>query len=605
LSSFFLSANPNKAKENSLSDEILMSRSDSTLEIFLNNYFYVPIQPFDTLFTHYERLKKIYLNKKEYNKFYLLNIARTYFLLLKNDDLLAMSNNNELFLYASIRKDKIGLLDSYVGMAHIYASFGMFDKSLDYYQKSWNFCENGASTNMKIQVLIHLISLAIIQDNIDIASYYVDIYKKLKKDDIKASQYGYINVTLARYYYKIDKINQADSLITSVKYLISKYPKSNLESLLFYTQGTYHYDIKDYNKALSDFNKYLAFPEVTRLHYLDALEKKGDIKYFLGYFNESSSILDSLLIIKNNSVQRMYSSSLDELSLKYQSYEVQREINLNKKHKLKFLLISIFLLLLIVIIFIVVMKKNTNEIKKKTQELDKSRDAAIKAIKNKVTILSNMSHEVRTPLNAIIGFSNILLSDETLDNDTMIECRNIIRNNAHMLQHLIAETTSEISIRYKNYDIVDICHSIIKTIVTSYKPEVDMRFVKSEAIGDSLFILTDRYRLNQVIVNILTNSIKFTEKGFIELKLDFQDEKTLLFSVTDTGKGVSEEIKNRLFERFIQKDNTGKGTGLGLNISYQIVNLMGGRLWLDEGYKEGARFIFTLPFVKGEMTNNK
>ena len=605
MSSFFLLANPTKAEENSLSDEILVSRSDSILDIFLNNYFYVPIQPFDSLFLHYERIKNIYINQKDYNKFYLLNTARTYFLLLKNDALLAMSNNNEIFLYASIRKDKVGLLDSYVGMAHIYASFGMFDKSLDYYQKAWEVCENGASSNMKIQVLVHLVSLAIINDDIDIAEHYIDIYKSLKKNDIKASQYGYINVNLARYYYKTDKKEQGDSLITSVKKILEEYPSKTLESFLYYAQGIHYYDVQDYSKALTEFDKFSLLPISNILHYLDVLEKKAETKYVLGKTDEAFKLLDSLAQIKDDYVERMYSTNLEDLSLKYKSYEVQREINLSKKRVLKFLLLSVLCLLIIVVIFIVVMKRNTKEIKKRTLELDKSREAAIQAIKKKVTILSNMSHEVRTPLNAIIGFSNILLSDETLDNDTMIECRNIIRNNAHMLEHLIAETTSEISIRYKKYDIVEICQSIIKTIVTSYNPEVDMRFVKSDKIGESLFILIDRYRLNQVIVNMLTNSIKFTEKGFIELKLDMQDEKTLLFSVTDTGKGVSEDIKNRLFERFINKDNTGKGTGLGLNISYEIVHLMGGKLWLDENYKTGARFIFTLPFTRSETTEKK
>ena len=602
----FLFTVPIQANSKNNLDNDLLAYADSTLNIFLDNFTYSPSKTFDTLFTNYNKLKKIYLDKKRYNNYYLLNMVYTYYLLMKDDNLLAMSNNNELFLLASIRKDNIGLLDAYMGLGRIYANVGMRDECLNYSEISWNLAKKeNMSDEMKLQVLIHLISMSLETEDASTTYEYIKEYKSLDLSNINEIQRGYVDLSFARYYYKIGKTNKADKLITSVKNLISKYPHCSLKSLLLYTQGTYNYDIKNYNKALQFFNEYLARPEVTRLHYLNALEKKGNIKYFLGNFQEAASILDSLIIIRNNAVERMYSSSLDQLSSKYQTYEVQREINLNKKNKLKFLLISILLLLIIVVIFILVMTKNTKEIKKKTQELDESRETAIKAIKNKVTILSNMSHEVRTPLNAIIGFSNILLSDETLDDDTMIECRNIIRNNAHMLQHLIAENSSELSIKYKNYDLVDICKSIIKTIITSYNPEVDIRFVKSEAIGDSLFILTDRYRLNQVIVNILTNSIKFTEQGFIELKLDIKDEKTLLFSVTDTGKGVSEEIKSKLYERYINKDNTGKGTGLGLSISYEIVNLMGGKLWLDESYKMGARFIFTLPFVQGVITNNK
>ena len=595
-----------QAKSKNNLDNHLLAYADSTLNIFLNNFTYSPAKTFDTLFTDYNKIKELYLDRKRYNDYYLLNMVYTYYLLMKGDNLLAMSNNNELFLLASIRNDNIGLLDAYMSLGRIYANVGMRDECLHYSRKAWDLSQKESMPdNMKLQVLIHLISMSLETEKIDSTDEYIEAYQSLNVTDMNEIQLGYINLLFARYYYKINYIARGDSLIKNVKRNLEKYPCRTLKSFLNYTRGIHYYNIKNYKKALKYFNLYLEGSEISRLHYLNALEKKGNIEYFLGSYNKASAMFDSLIIIRNNAVQRMYSSSLGKLSLKYQSYEFQREINRNKKFKLKLLLLSILFLLIIVVIFIIVMKRNTQEIKKRTIELDKSREAAIQAIKNKVTILSNMSHEVRTPLNAIIGFSNMLLSDETLDDSTMIECRNIIRNNARMLQHLIAENSSEISIRYKSYDIVDICKSIIKTVITSYKPEVDMRFVKSEKIGESLFILTDRYRLHQVIVNILTNSIKFTEQGFIELKLDMQDEKTLLFSVTDTGKGVSEEIKHRLFERFINKDTTGKGTGLGLNISYDIVNFMGGKLWLDESYTTGARFIFTLPFDKGETTNRK
>ncbi|MFA5642705.1 MAG: ATP-binding protein, partial [Bacteroidales bacterium] len=124
------------------------------------------------------------------------------------------------------------------------------------------------------------------------------------------------------------------------------------------------------------------------------------------------------------------------------------------------------------------------------------------------------------------------------------------------------------------------------------KEGVQLQFIPSE---QELIVKTDVHRLSQVLLNLITNSYKFTDKGTITLKYKVQKNKTILFSITDTGIGIPRQQQCKLFERFGKLNHFKQGNGLGLAISRLIVNRLGGEIWIDPNYTEGARFFFTHP----------
>ena len=227
-----------------------------------------------------------------------------------------------------------------------------------------------------------------------------------------------------------------------------------------------------------------------------------------------------------------------------------------------------------------------------------------------------MSHEIRTPLNALKGFSNLLFKTK-LDKEQQEYC-SIINNSSESLLHIVNDIldlskieagsmvikNNPFRIRY----LLDEMEKIYSTLARDKK--LELKFEIDENIPEELF--GDRERLRQVLVNLISNAIKFTNEGFVHVFLKSYPAKPgmteISFSVKDTGIGIPDKKKELIFERFEQLDNAfvrqQGGTGLGLSISKMIIEAMGGKISVDSELGKGSVFSFTLlfPMVKSPET---
>lgn len=239
-------------------------------------------------------------------------------------------------------------------------------------------------------------------------------------------------------------------------------------------------------------------------------------------------------------------------------------------------------------------------LKRSKQQQEAMKLKSERAIQRKNMFLSNMSHEVRTPLNAIVGFSAVLTSeDESFDDDSRKEFCEIIKVNSFQLLKLINDIldmsdfeSDNITFNIQTYDAVKLCRETVETVIASRKLQVEMRF---DTEFKELMVETDDSRLRQVLINLLVNAAKFTEQGSIVLKLQLTDEQTAIFSVTDTGCGIPLEKQHLIFERFEKLNDFVQGSGLGLSICRLIMDHMHGKIWVDSQYTQGTRFYFTHP----------
>ena len=242
------------------------------------------------------------------------------------------------------------------------------------------------------------------------------------------------------------------------------------------------------------------------------------------------------------------------------------------------------------------------------KELKIAKEQAIQADKLKSEFLANMSHEIRTPMNGILGFSQLLSKKDYPDENTN-KFLKIINNSSKQLLNLINDIidiskieAKQLKISNVKTNINNLCNNLFSTFsIEQNTSEKEIKLIYNKNNNFNGQIIADESRLNQVLVNLIGNAIKFTDKGIIEFGYLLQkDRKNIEFYVKDTGIGISKENQKMIFDRFKQADSTSTrkygGTGLGLAISKQLIKLMGGKIWLKTEIGIGSEFRFTIPF---------
>ena len=373
--------------------------------------------------------------------------------------------------------------------------------------------------------------------------------------------------------------------------------------------------------------------------------KVGDFKRAYSYFKIHSNLCDSVFSDENTKL-------ILELETRYQLHAKQRQIELlskeqalkqseQRKARIWIALLAIVTLFLISLSYFICLRfrdKNKhnkqlleeiqqrkeveqklndykehleNLVEERTWELKIAKDRAEEADRLKTAFLTNMSHEIRTPMNAIVGFS-YLLTHSNSSEESKAEYYNIIKSNGEVLMNLINDIldismieSGQLKTRNKAANIGNIARELL-THYNQTKDELGKRKITItldiEEADSSLTVKTDPVRLRQVLSNLLSNSLKFTNEGSICFGYRLSDPKEIIFFVRDTGCGIDPKHHKAIFERFNKFGNVSDtklytGSGLGLAISHELVNLLGGKIWLDSHPGKGSTFYFTIPYI--------
>ena len=254
---------------------------------------------------------------------------------------------------------------------------------------------------------------------------------------------------------------------------------------------------------------------------------------------------------------------------------------------------------------------------KMIEQLNKARDEAVKANQAKTDFLSSMSHEIRTPLNAICGFSNSLLENDGVSDDAKGDVKNIIMASDTLLE-LVNGILDISKIEANKLEIIDSVYSfkkmyeelILLTKARIGEKPIEFKHSYDESIPE--FLYGDGVRVKQVIINLLTNSAKYTKDGYIDFRINSIQKNNiirLIISVEDSGIGIKKESIDKLFTKFerlgVEKQTTTEGTGLGLAITKKLVEMMGGKIVVQSIYGKGSIFTISLDqrmLTKEELT---
>ena len=308
----------------------------------------------------------------------------------------------------------------------------------------------------------------------------------------------------------------------------------------------------------------------------------GNCESYLNRFTETS-VVDGILSVYNKERQKRY--------LIYRNYKVEEEG---------------------IEPYIIGIAQDITDRMLAEKELKKAKEAAEESAKVKENFLANMSHEIRTPMNGILGMAG-LLQKTSLD-VMQKEYLKIIRQSADNLLVVINDIldiakieAGKLELEHIPFDIRETTQAAFQTL--RYKAEErELEYTYKPAKVKQPILLGDPYRLNQILLNLLTNAIKFTEEGSVTLSTQVISETenalTVEFAVTDTGIGIPEDKKEYIFEGFTQaySSTTRKygGTGLGLSICKNLVDMHGGRIWVESQEDKGSTFKFSVTYPKCE-----
>lgn len=248
-----------------------------------------------------------------------------------------------------------------------------------------------------------------------------------------------------------------------------------------------------------------------------------------------------------------------------------------------------------------------DKIRKLNQEYEKAKDEAVRANEAKSLFLSNMSHEIRTPINAVLGMNEMILRE--CDDEQLLSYAANIQSSGKTLLFLINDILDMSKIESGKMEIVRVEYYFANLMMDLWnviflraqEKGLTLKFSLDETIPKTLY--GDDVRIKQIVTNLLTNAVKYTPQGSISLHAAYErqgeEQMNLILSVKDTGMGIKKEDIGKLFESFQrldeEKNRNIEGTGLGMNITMSLLNLMDGRMNVESEYEKGSTFTVTIP----------
>lgn len=295
-------------------------------------------------------------------------------------------------------------------------------------------------------------------------------------------------------------------------------------------------------------------------------------------------------------------ANFDQLASEQALMMTREEALINKELARKLTYWLIGLTAAYIFVYVMGRRRLVRKIWARNRQLKEALSKAEESDRMKTAFIRSMSHEIRTPLNAVSGFSQVLCNPNFVLSDAeKQDMQKRISSSVDQITNIIIEmlelSKSESEESVSDSDKRDVlCNELGRKALQGFKEEnskdVELRFTSD--VDDGFTICTNAYRLNVALHHLLDNAIKFTDNGYVELSLVKKDD-SMLFCVTDTGVGIREEDRERIFETFAKVDDFKEGIGLGLPICRRLIRSLGGEVELDPSYSGGCRFVVSLP----------
>ena len=540
---------------------------------------------------------------------------------------LAMNEAIRLYNLACSRNHTYGQIRCGENLGHIYQAIRRDSDAVVVYQAALDKQEEiGENLTVSIRLVSYQLESLLRINKLDSAGVLLATYKNLldRQEAVNKNtgaiypvdRYRWIMHSFyAEYYLKRKDFEKARKSLDCAESFVGKETIGNDFAVFayLYIQARYNKEVGNYavaHKYIDQLLESWQTPDCLQLK-ADILSESGDaasaIQAYKDVISETSKINNEAFTRQINQLRTLY--DLNDKEIQKKELEIS-QMNVNIKEHQLILSMSVSVILLLVLYILYLSFRRTRRLKnallqekealiESEKNLRIATDKAEEANQAKTTFIANISHEVRTPLNAIVGFAS-LMSDPSCTQEEKEEFSSIISNNTELLLNLVNDVlclsqieAGSLSFSLRPVELGDCCRNAMETIRHRVAEGVSLNFTPEVP---SFILNTDPLRLQQLLVNLLVNAAKFTEAGEINLSFHIgQEQKNVDLIVTDTGCGIPADKVTQIFKRFEKVDEYKQGTGLGLSISQAIAGALGGTIRVDAGYTQGARFIFTHP----------
>ena len=590
---------PLSAGEDSLAEVERATIQDEVISAFHNSMGFDYLTKEESSAINLDSILNYLESTKQYNTYFELERILIKSYLFRGEIRLAIDWSEQMYSKASALSHALGTALALNAISEVYSYTGRNQEAGSAHVQALEMFDQISGEGIYVRMLL----LELVEHNLRIrnfteAAYFMARLNRFSADSLSEQEQAVRHIFKADCQLFKGSVKTARQHLDEVEPLREKLIPGIMQHLLI-AEAMYWERTGEYEKSLTTYDAFLHtdYAEINSSLYKGVLQDKADLLVKMGRKEEAYKQYGLVFSYIKSSFEKNYPKEIDQLTTRFQADRLTYQNERDRLFSYRLYLGGIVVCTLFLLLFLYLSWRKIFRLKESKCSQEKMIQKAERAIQKKNMFLSNMSHEVRTPLNAIVGFSQLLA--ETDDPEERHEFVEIIDSNNRMLLQLISDILdlAKIESGTMDFKFADMSvKEVINEIVTSFRIKMpDNVALIAPKDSPECQIYSDRMRLTQVISNFLNNAIKYTSEGCITLAYEIIGDE-IKFSVTDTGDGMSQEIQAHIFDRFYKGNTFKQGTGLGLSICETIVNRLGGRIGVNSELGKGSTFWFTHPY---------